>query len=160
MNQRHRRMWLLAAVLALTAGAAALRLHDLGALGFFGDEETTALAARSLAEGGDAAMPSGMPYRRALPYTWLNALSARVVGLDAELGYRLPAALLGAATIPVVCGATAAVAGPGAGLVAGALLATSAWHLVWSRTARMYAPALLAALAFFWVAWLWQREGR
>ena len=160
MNQRHRRICLLAAVLALTAGAAALRLQDLGALGFFGDEETTAFAARSLAEGHGAAMPSGMPYRRALPYTWLNAASAQWLGLERELGYRVPAALLGAATIPLMYVVVSAVAGAPAGLVAAFLLATSGWHLVWSRTARMYVPALVVALAFFGYARRWQRSGR
>ena len=160
MNYTRRKTLLLTAVLALTAGATALRLHDLGALGFFGDEETTAFAARSLAEGHGAVMPSGMPYRRALPYTWLNAVSAQWFGLERELGYRVPAALIGAATVPLLYLVTSAVAGPAVGLVAALLLATSGWHLVWSRTARMYVPALFVALAFFGFAWRWQRSGR
>jgi 4-amino-4-deoxy-L-arabinose transferase-like glycosyltransferase len=159
-DRKRGRTLLILAVVVLTAGGAALRLYDLGSLGFFGDEETTAFAARSLAEGQGSAMPSGMPYRRALPYTWLNAVSAARFGLDEEIGYRVPAAVIGAATIPLIYLAGAAIAGPMAGLTAALLLATSGWHLVWSRTARMYVPALFAALAFFWLAWRWQLRGR
>ncbi|MEJ2548484.1 MAG: hypothetical protein P8125_11845, partial [Gemmatimonadota bacterium] len=118
MNQKRSRILLFAAVLALTAGSTALRLHELGSLGFFGDEETTALAARSVAEGRGSAMPSGMPYRRALPYTWMNALAAKRFGLDDEIGYRVPAALIGAATIPLIYGVGTAIAGPAVGLTA------------------------------------------
>jgi hypothetical protein len=160
LNQEDRRIRMLTALVALTVGAVALRTCDLGLLSFFGDEETTAFAARSLALGEGSTMPSGMPYRRALPYTWLNALSASALGLGEELAYRLPAALLGAATIPLVFIVFGAMAGRGAGFIAALLLALSGWHLVWSRTARMYAPALFVALAFFWVAWRWQRSGR
>ncbi|MCL7983150.1 MAG: hypothetical protein M8862_11555, partial [marine benthic group bacterium] len=130
MNPGYRRTLLVVSVLALTAGGAALRLQDLGSPGFFGDEETTALAARSLAEGHGSAMPSGMPYRRALPYTWLNALSASQFGLDEELGYRVPAALIGAATVPLMYGVGAAIGGPATGMTAALLLASSGWHLV------------------------------
>jgi len=150
----------MAVILALTAVAVAVRLYDLGALGFFGDEETTAFAARALAEGRGSEMPSGMPYRRALPFTWLNAVSASLFGLDGEFAYRVPAALMGALTVPLLYFVTASIAGPGAGLFAALLLALSGWHLVWSRMARMYAPVLLVALAFFYFIWSWQRSGR
>jgi hypothetical protein len=160
LSQENRRTLTLAALFALTVAGVALRTYDLGALSFFGDEETTAFAARSLALGEGSAMPSGMPYRRALPYTWLNAVSARTLGLDQELSYRLPAALLGAATIPLLYFVVRAMATPAAGLIAALLMALSGWHLVWSRTARMYVPALIAAVAFFYFAWRWQRSGR
>ena len=150
---------MIASILALTVVAVAVRIIDLGALSFFGDEETTALAARSFAEGLGSKMPSGMPYRRALPFTWLNALSAHFLGLDSEFAYRLPAALIGALTVPLLYFVTAGIAGPGAGLIAALLLALSGWHLVWSRTARMYAPLLFVGLAFFAVMYRWQRSG-
>src|SRR5207247_11442803 len=52
-----------------------LSLHDalpiwLGALGFYGDEDLSVLAARAVVDGQGSRMPSGMPYRRALPLTW------------------------------------------------------------------------------------------
>ena len=159
LNKTKSRTLLIASILALTAVAVAVRVHDLGALSFFGDEETTAFAARSVAEGLGSEMPSGMPYRRALPYTWLNALSAHFLGLDSELAYRLPAALIGALTVPLLYFVTTGIAGPGAGLLSALLLALSGWHLVWSRTARMYAPLLFVALAFFAVSYRWQRTG-
>ena len=61
LNQEDRRIRMLTALVALTVGAVALRTCDLGLLSFFGDEETTAFAARSLALGEGSTMPSGMP---------------------------------------------------------------------------------------------------
>lgn len=160
MSLEHRRTRLFALLLALFAVTAGVRMYDLGVLSFFGDEETTAFAARSLALGEGSNMPSGMPYRRALPYTWLNAMSARTFGLETEFSYRLPAALLGALTIPVLFLVLRPMAGAGAAFLAALLLSLSGWHMVWSRTARMYAPAMLVCVAFFYFAWRWQQFAR
>jgi 4-amino-4-deoxy-L-arabinose transferase-like glycosyltransferase len=160
LNERRRQYLIFLVVACLTAVAMALRLIDLGVLGFFGDEETTALAARAVIDGSGSVMPTGMPYRRALPFTWLNAASASLAGLNQEFGYRLPAAILGTGTVLLLYFVTASIAGPGAGLLACTILAFSGWHLVWSRTARMYSPALLMALAFFFVCLRWQKNGR
>ena len=88
--------------LLLTVIAALPRLYHLGDLGFYMDEETTAFASRSMAETGEPQMPSGMPYYRSLPHTWLNSISAKTFGLDNEYSYRLPSALFGILTIPLI----------------------------------------------------------
>jgi 4-amino-4-deoxy-L-arabinose transferase-like glycosyltransferase len=148
------------AVILITVVAVAVRFSGLGDLGFFGDEETTSFAARSLAEGYGAAMPSGMPYRRALPITWLSAIVVRGLGADAELAYRVVPALLGAIAIPLIFLAGRQFAGTGAGIIAALLMALSGWHIVWSRTARMYAPLVTALIAFFYLILKWKETGR
>ncbi len=149
--------WTAAIVLMLLA--ALPRFYELGSLGFYGDEETTALAARSVAEGGSAAMPSGMPYQRALPQIYLNAGAARLFGLDKELSYRVPAAVLGAVTVPVLFLLARFWVGTPPALLAAVLLAFSEWHIATSREARMYAPFLLFYTVALFSFWRWAIRG-
>lgn len=146
-------------VFSLTLVAAVPRFYELGALGFYGDEETTSFPARSLAEGNGAQMPSGMPYRRALPHTWLNAISARVFGLDQELSYRVAGALLGTLTIPLLFIMARPFVGGAIALVAAVLLAFSEWHIITSREARMYAPFLFFYVGAGFAIWRWSVTG-
>lgn len=155
-----RRSHVLAAMLLLTVIAAPPRLLNLNALGFYADEETTAFPARALAEGGGMVMPSGMPYLRAAPLTWLNAASARLFGVEAEASYRLPTALIGTLTVPVFFLAGARLVGPAAALVAALLLAGSEWHILFSRQARMYATMLGFAIAAAAAILAWAEHGR
>ena len=144
----------------LTLIAAATRFIDLGALGFYGDEETSSLAARSLAQGGDMAMPSGMPYLRAIPQTLVNALSAKIFGTENEISYRLPAALLGTLTIPLLFLFARTLVGNTTALVAALLLALSEWHIITSREARMYAPFLFFYIATAFALLRWNITGK
>src|SRR5207247_8417779 len=68
MHNSHRAE--LSIAIALTLVAAGPRFYRLGALGFYGDEDLSVLAARAVVDGQGSRMPSGMPYRRALPLTW------------------------------------------------------------------------------------------
>ena len=133
---------------ALTFVATIPRLYDLGSLGFYGDEETTALPARALALGHDVKMPSGMPYNRALPLTWLNAQSAKIFGLNQEVSYRIPSAFFGILTIPLLFLFARSFVGVNVALIAALLLALSEWHIATSREARMYSSILLRHFPF------------
>ena len=124
-------------VLLLTIVAAIPRLYDLGDLGFYMDEETTAFASRSMAETGSPQMPSGMPYYRAISQTWLNSISAKTFGLDNEFSYRLPGALLGILTIPLIFLLVRVFTGTSIAFLVALLLALSEWHIITSRQARM-----------------------
>ena len=143
------------AALFLIVLAAIPRFVNIGTLGFYGDEETTALPARSLADGRGARMPSGMPYRRALPQTWVNAVSSKIFGADRELSYRVPAALLGTLTVPMLFLLGRYTVGGAAAFLAAVFLALSEWHIVTSREARMYAPFLFFYLGSGFFMWAW-----
>jgi hypothetical protein len=140
--------------------AAPTRLLNLGALSFYADEETSAIPARSFAEGNGARMPTGMEYRRALPLTWLNAASARVVGLDNEVSYRLPTAVLGILTVPFLFIAVRRFGLTTVAFLTALLFAVSEWHLVFSRQARMYVPFLLFFTVGAWAIWNWAETGK
>lgn len=155
-----RRFHIFAAALLLTIAAAPPRLLELNELSFYADEETTAFPARALVEEGRPVMPSGMPYLRAAPLTWLNALSARALGVDAEASYRLPTALIGTLTVPVFFLLGVRLVGPGPALVAALLLAGSEWHILFSRQARMYAPMMGFAIAAAAAILAWVERGR
>jgi 4-amino-4-deoxy-L-arabinose transferase-like glycosyltransferase len=155
-----RRKATILAVVALTLVAIPLRLVNLGALSFYADEETSAMPARSLAEGNGARMPTGMEYRRAIPLTWLNALSARIVGINEEVAYRLPTALFGILTVPILFLAGRSLAGGRAAFLAALLLALSEWHLAFSRQARMYVPFLMFFIPGASATWNWAETGR
>ncbi len=148
------------AALALTLLAVSPRFINLDKLSFYADEETTALPALALVEGLGPRFPSGMEYRRALPLTWLNAASARAFGKRNDLSYRLPVAVLGALTIPLLFLLGRNIVGTSAAAAAAALLALSEWHLVFSRQARMYAPMLFFFIAAAYAIWLWAERGR
>lgn len=149
-----------ALAIGLTLIAAPPRFLNLSDLSFYADEETTAFPALSLAQGNGARMPSGMPYRRALPVTWLATISARLFGIRDEFSYRIPIALLGTLTIPLLFLFGRRFIGTPAALVAALLLAFSEWHLVFSRQARMYGPFLFCFLATIYATWTWARTGR
>jgi len=133
--------------LLLTIVAALPRLYHLGDLSFYMDEETSAFAAKSMAEGKPPQMPSGMPYHRSLPHTWINSISAKIFGLNKEYSYRLPGALLGIFSIPLIFLLARPHVGTSVAFLAALLLATSEWHIITSRQARMYAPFLFLYIA-------------
>ena len=146
--------------LVLTVAAAGPRLVGLGDAGLTGDEDYTYLTANAVARGEPSAMPSGMPYLRALPLTWLNAGAVRVLGPDDARAYRLTAAVAGTLTPGVLYLGSASMGLPHVGAVAGTLLAFSEWHVATSRRGRMYAPFVLAFLVCGFLFWRWIETGR
>lgn len=155
MNQR---LHLIAIAAALTTIAALPRFLDLGFLSFYGDEQLTAMVSRSIAEGHGARMPSGMPYLRGLPLSYMAAASSEVLGPEHEFSYRLPAAIIGTLTVPLLFLLARSFVGCSAALVASLLLALADWHIVTSREARMYAPFLFCFIATSFAAWHWARK--
>lgn len=119
------------------------RFYDLGSLSFIGDEETTAFASSAMERGESAQLPSGMLYWRALPYTWVSAKTGQFVTANKEITYRLPSAILGVLTIIFMYFFVKPYFGASVAIIAALLLAFSEWHIILSRTARMYGPLLL-----------------
>ncbi|NNF26589.1 MAG: phospholipid carrier-dependent glycosyltransferase [Gemmatimonadetes bacterium] len=145
--------------LMLVIASSPQRFMGLDRLSFIGDEETSALPARALAEGRGSVMPTGMEYRRALPLTHVNAAVASRFGVENGWSYRISSAVAGVLSVPVVYGAARAFVGPQAALVAGVAMAFSEWHILFSRMGRMYVPFLLFYVLGGWMLWSWVRRG-
>ena len=146
------------ALLAILFLGTFFHVHDLGNPGFWGDEETSSMPAKALAQGNGATFPSGMEYRRALPQTYLNALSAKTFGIDNDLSYRIPSSIFGVATLVLIFLLTARFLGLPVAIATTALLAFSEWHIILSRTARMYGPLLFFSISFCFAALAWHQK--
>lgn len=133
--------WQWACLILATAVAAALRFADLGTWSFWIDEAHT---------WRDATMPLGTFVRedRVLyPLTFLalrGLLGFGLVGND-EYSLRLPFALLGVLTVPVLALCGRRLVGPGAAVLAAWFLAVHPWHVYWSQNARGYVLTFLFA---------------
>lgn len=149
--------WLSVALLLVVS--AGFRLGDLDRLGLYGDEELTAFAARGIAEDGVAELPSSLEYRRALPFTLANAAVVEARGSERESSYRLVSAIAGAITPAAAFLVVQPLVGGAAALAGATLLATSEWHVAFSRMARMYAPFLLFYILAGCSLWQWATTG-
>src|SRR5215475_7753872 len=144
--------------------AAAAFLAFVVALGdqcVWSDDETRpGLVAREMVLRGHWLVPhlAGHVYPDKPPlFAWLVALaSPRGVS---EWSLRLPAAAAAAATVGVTHAIAARVAGPGAGLVAAAVLAASPAIVHWARMGRMESLLVLWIALTFWSALAWLETG-
>ena len=143
---RFRQYIALSALLLIVA--VVLRVYGLDDLGFYGDEDTTSLPSRYLAQNGSPEFPSGMQYYRALPQTYANALFAQAFGIDNEASYRASSVVAGILSIITVLVLLPRLTCTSVALTAAAILAVSEWHVLISREARMYAPLVLGQLLF------------
>lgn len=155
--QSPRLRWGIALLLVLAA--AVPRAHRLGEESLTGDEDYSWIAATAVAEGRGSVMPSGMPYRRGLPFTWANAAVVSLLGAEDNASVRVVAAAAGSVTPAAVFLAGSSLVPPPAALAGAALLTVSEWHVTRSRHGRMYP---LLALTFFLTGvlfWRWARRG-
>jgi len=136
------------------------RFYSLDHLSYWGDEETSSLPAKSLALGEGATFPSGMEYRRGLPHTYLMAETAKRLGTDSDYSYRLPSAVMGSLTLLIFFFFVYHFLGINVAIVATILLSFSEWHILLSRTARMYGPMLLFTVIFYYLIFLWHQKKR
>jgi hypothetical protein len=135
-------------VLALTAAGFVLRVQDLGFHSLTGDEIGTVQQAQGV-------MVRGYPYKEiggidkaAATYELLSypvALVVYLFGLS-DFTVRLPAAVFGAATIPLIYLFASRVFDRRVGLLASAIYAFSPWAVYWSRNLRYPQQAQLTAL--------------
>jgi 4-amino-4-deoxy-L-arabinose transferase-like glycosyltransferase len=123
-------------VAGLTLLAAALRLPGLERMpgGIYGDEGEFAVRALDVTQGGGPA-PFGVAFLGdpAL-YIYLLAPFVSALGTTME-AVRLPSALAGAATVPILYGLVRDLYGRDVAALAALLLATSAVHIHFSRLA-------------------------
>jgi mannosyltransferase len=140
-----RGVWLALALVTLLG--LGLRLYQIGAEGLLPDE--------------------GISIQRVRDFHWdpLRPLYFLVLWLWIRLGdsegmLRLPSALMGAATIPLVYLMGQRLFTPRAGLIAALLVAVSPLHLNHSQEIRMYSQMTLLATASWFFFWLLLEEGK
>ncbi len=145
-----RKSWVVLGLLGLIAVVGLwLRLRCLGCLGFRGDEDLTSLAVKALAATGTPELPSGMIYLRFYLYQWVSAISISLLGFS-EYSMRLPAVLFGLLLIPSAYWIASRLSDVRTGLLIAAVIAIAYWQVEISRTARMYAPFVVA---YLWAAY-------
>lgn len=132
--------------LILLAGGF-LRLANLGEPSFWVDEVNTFYSARSLAEQGNYAMPSGLEHNRSPLHLHLTALVFRAAGAD-TFTTRLVSAVFGIFTIVLVYLFGKKFFNWKAGVAAAFFTAFSHFEIGWSRTARAYTVLQFATLLF------------
>lgn len=140
--------WEMAGVLAITLLAGVLRFHRLGDWSFWGDETYTLRNAIDLAN-----LNANYPLWYLISHVSVSSLGV------SEWSARLPAAIVGVLTIPLVFGLLRQMCSSVAAMIAVALLAVSPWHLYWSQNARFYILlSLLTSLALLMFYWSIERD--
>ncbi|HTZ86742.1 MAG TPA: glycosyltransferase family 39 protein [Solirubrobacteraceae bacterium] len=128
---------------ALTLLAAALRLSTLTEQSFWYDEAFTPV--HVLHSGLGATLHAVVHHENTPPLWYLLAwVDARVFG-DGALALRLPSALAGIATVPIVWAIGQELAGRRAALIGAALVAVSPLFVWYSQEARAYGLFVLFA---------------
>lgn len=129
-----------------------LRMNNLGSLTFWQDEAIQTYAAIGLMQQGIPVMPSGMIYSRAFLDTLLIAQSFKIFGIN-EFAARMPSALFGVLTIPLIYLAGKELGNKRVGIIAALLITFSVFENIYNRDARMYSQFqflyLLTAFLFY-----------
>jgi hypothetical protein len=126
--------WIAAAALVL----AACRFAGLGRYGLWIDEAFTIHDAQALELTRLTKFPLGL----AMMKPWLAFVGSPVD----EATLRLPAAVLGALSIPLTAWAFRPLLGARQGWIAAFVLACSSFHMYWSQSARAYTLVLVLSL--------------
>ena len=132
-----------AIVALLIVAGGWLRFASLGRHSFWADEFPHAVGARSLIHEGSPRLHSGRDYRRALPQTIAVAASMRAFG-ENERAARLPSAIIGLATIPLLWLVVRRRFGETTALASATAVAVMPLHVAHSRSARFYAAFIVA----------------
>lgn len=148
-------LWLIAATLL----AAALRLWHLGEWSFWVDEAHTWRDVTWPLEGGSGFLGTD---RGKYPLAFLLLHGLRSAGLlgDDEFSLRLPFALLGIASVPLLALCGRRLVGPTAAVVAALLCAVHPWHIFWSQNARGYMLVFVASIVVVDRAVCWTQHRR
>lgn len=155
-GRRHVR-WIVGA----TVVGVLLRLWGLGAWSFWVDEGHTWRDATMPLKGEEGFLSTDRVYY-GVPFLMLRLLlGLGVTGYD-EGSVRLPFALVGMVTVPVMAACGRRLVGAWPAVVAAWLLAVNPWHVFWSQNARGYVLALLMAVVAVHRAYRWRetRSGR
>jgi len=150
-------VWLWVAAATIVAGL--LRLYALGQWSFWIDEAHTYRDATMPLDGELGFWSSDRAF---YPLTFLGLralIDAAWLG-SGEGWLRLPFALVGVITVPVMWLAGRRLVGDGAAVFSAWLLALMPWHLFWSQNARGYVFVVLSSAVAAGLLWRWAEEGR
>lgn len=134
----------------LTCLGLALRLFHLGRFELWVDEAATWWFARQVWEGGLSllqAQEPTPPIYYALVGLWMEWFG------ESDVSLRLPSALAGAATLPLLFDLGRRLVNRRVGWMAAILLAVHPLHIFYSREARVYALLLMLTVAMFSTLW-------
>jgi len=116
----------------LVVVGASLRLINLEQSSFWVEEVKHVYSAKSFLEKGEFALPSGLEYKRALPFTFLVSVSFKIFGIN-EFAARLPSAIFGTLSILLVFFVGKGLFNERVGLIAALFLTFLPWEIGWSR---------------------------
>lgn len=148
-------------IVVATVVGAALRLWGLGEWSFWVDEGHTWRDA-TMPLTGETGFLATDRVLYGVPFLMLRLLlGLGVTGYD-EASVRLPFAIVGIVTVPVVAVCGRRLIGPWPAVVAALLFAANPWHIFWSQNARGYVLALLMSVVAIHRAscWLESRRAR
>ncbi|MEA1984379.1 MAG: glycosyltransferase family 39 protein [Euryarchaeota archaeon] len=143
-------------MIAIVLIGAYLRLHNLGAQSIWLDEASTYY----------------MAYGESISGVWAHALADRHPPLhfliinfvstfsSSEFALRLPSAIFGILTIPMIYKTGEAIFGRKEGLVSAFILSISTIHIFYSQEARMYAQMILFALVSLYFIYMASKENK
>ncbi|MGC6486371.1 MAG: glycosyltransferase family 39 protein, partial [Planctomycetota bacterium] len=153
-ERRHWR-WIVVAVVV----GAALRLYGLGTWSFWVDEGHTWRDATMPMQGEEGFLSTDRLYY-GVPFLMLRLLlGLGITGYD-EASVRLPFAIVGIVTVPVMALCGRRLVGAWPAVVAALLLAVNPWHIFWSQNARGYVLALLMSVIAVHRGYVWRATRR
>jgi len=142
-------------IVGATAVALALRLVGLGEWSVWVDEAHTwrdaTMPFDEFAQSGRARYP--------VAFLLLRWFVEGVGGAISEGWLRLPFAVVGIVTVPLLAIVARPLVGVGAAVMSAWLLAVHPWHIFWSQNARAYVLVAFFAVACLGLAWTaWNRR--
>jgi dolichyl-phosphate-mannose-protein mannosyltransferase len=142
-------------ILAFAALGAYDRLRALGALSLWNDEGQSTLIAFTIAQHGYPVITAQHLINNFEPmYPYLEAASILLLG-HSNFAFRLPAALIGIALIPLAYYVGSRLRDRYVGITLAAMTAFSSELIAWSRQARWYILIVLLMAAAFLIVTAW-----
>lgn len=141
--------WEWGVVAGLVVLSLGLGLPNLAGPSLWHDELVHIYVAKSIAETGWPALPSGNFYPSSTAYNVLLALFVKCFG-DGAVAVRLPSVLLGGLNTALLYGICRIWLGRSIAIWAAFFFATSPWQVGWARQARLYEFQITSYLLTLW----------